>query len=587
MVDSTPEVSQTEPSTPVNRPLPADRGSHSVPSQHSRRRSIPLPPLVMPGILAQFSQETDSRRSRSRSPARIRTGEVSRSRSRSRNRSISPGNTPIRGRRDSSAYTTRERRRRRSSIITTQDGQQIFDPKYVGAVTVDYLRFFCQVLMEEKSRQISNNERKDKENDRQSLDEDKEANSEDNEVEMDISGSEESVVEPHNEFDHSLQIPSDSDVLHSPISPDIDVQSPLISISQPELGSTSMPQSPIPSTSISQPTKQPFKSYLERILEKQRQKKGTKIVDSPLTYTPNVPESDIETPVVQETERFAINPDVIIESDVNDTPTANESLDFEMEPVFDPEDDNEPGRGSLLNFRDSVVISGNRTPEYSADRILQTNYSPTKLVTPSTSEFAYDYDRAINPESSLSPEGVIHEQYTLNNEDSEAILEHISESEAENDESKLAERYTQTISQPKPTKRIRGSPKKFSESGDIPIGMIKGLVNTTRLQSYINGPARKRKKLDRIPANIHEQIRLFSEEFLQSVVSDLEAYAGHRDSEEIDISDVILYMNRLKGVEQKNESEVENISKLAQNFLPLELLISLDNSLSESLRQHK
>lgn len=599
----TPELSQTEPSTPVHRAVSPERGSHSVPW----RRSIQLPPSVMPGILAQFSQESDPRPARARSTSRNRGGE--RSRSRSRHKSMSPRDTPIRRGRGRETEREREnledtpgRRRRRSSIITTLDGQTVFDPKYVGAVTVDYLRFFCQVLMEE--RQKTGNEREEADSERERRDES------DTTGLNPTSQSDDSAVEPRNEFDHSLQIPSDSEVLNSPISARELVKSPILSIFQPESPTTNISAAPLPTPSVPQPgiqpAKQPFKSYLERILEKQRQKKG-KTVQSPVLHAP---ENDIETPTEDQSTKFVIDPKFSATpvNDENQEPEydggsdmgpveldidvdQSSELDFRMDPVFETEEE-EAEPEPLLNVRDSVVITNqredvNRTPEYSFDHGFDT-YSPTKLVTPATSEFNYSYDRAINSEASTSPEGVIHEQYTLNHEDSEAILEQVTESAPDEwgvaEPLLITEHRRPSIEQPR-IKRIKDTPTKFSGSSDIPIRMIKGLVNTARLHGFISGPPTKKKKLDRLTTTTQDQIRLFSEEFLQSVVSDLEAYAGHRGSQEIGLSDVILYMNRLKGIEQRNELEVESISKLAQGFLPLELLISLDNSLSESLHR--
>lgn len=600
-----PELSQTEPSTPIQRAVSPERGSHSVPW----RRSIQLPPSVMPGILAQFSKDSDQRPARARSSSRNRGGE--RSRSRSRHRSMSPRDTPIRRGRGRDTNRGREnpedtpgRKRRRSSIITIKDGQTVFDPKYVGAVTVDYLRFFCQVLMEE--RQTAGNEREDVDSERERR------NIKDATDLKTTSQSEDSAVEPRNEFDHSLQIPSDSDVLHSPISARELVRSPILSIFQPESPSANISPASLPTQSPShpgiQPAKQPFKSYLERILEKQRQKKGKTTMKSPIL---NAPENNVETPTEGQSTNFVIDPKLSATpvNDENQEPEydggsdtgpaeldidvdESSELDFRMDPVFETEEE-EAEPEPLLNVRDSVVISNqqedvNRTPEYSFDHGFDT-YSPTKLVTPATSEFNYSYDRAINSEASTSPEGVIHEQYTLNNEDSEAILEQVSESvpdEWDITEPRPIARDRRPSIEWSRIKRIKDTPTKFSGSFDIPIRMIKGLVNTARLHGFISGPPTKKKKLDRITTTTQDQIRQFSEEFLQSVVNDLEAYAGHRGSEEIGLSDVILYMNRLKGIEQRNESEVESISKLAQSFLPLELLISLDNSLSESLH-HK
>lgn len=77
-----------------------------------------------------------------------------------------------------------------------------------------------------------------------------------------------------------------------------------------------------------------------------------------------------------------------------------------------------------------------------------------------------------------------------------------------------------------------------------------------------------------------------SNDFLESLVSDLEAYSTHRtgsNESQINILDVFLYLNRIKfGRRETQQDEIENISRLAQNFLPLELLIELHDNLLKS-----
>lgn len=75
-------------------------------------------------------------------------------------------------------------------------------------------------------------------------------------------------------------------------------------------------------------------------------------------------------------------------------------------------------------------------------------------------------------------------------------------------------------------------------------------------------------------------------DFLESLVSDLEAYSTHRtssDESQINILDVFLYLNRIKfGKRETQHDEIENISRLAQKFLPLELLIELHDNILKS-----
>ena len=63
-----------------------------------------------------------------------------------------------------------------------------------------------------------------------------------------------------------------------------------------------------------------------------------------------------------------------------------------------------------------------------------------------------------------------------------------------------------------------------------------------------------------------------------TLMDDLKSYAEHRQSQTVDMKDVLLYLQRInfagKG-SSTNETEIDRISELAQKFLPLENLIAL------------
>ena len=73
-------------------------------------------------------------------------------------------------------------------------------------------------------------------------------------------------------------------------------------------------------------------------------------------------------------------------------------------------------------------------------------------------------------------------------------------------------------------------------------------------------------------------------------MDDLKSYAEHRQSQTVDMKDVLLYLQRInfagKG-SSTNETEIDRISELAQKFLPLENLIALDNDLYDTISPQK
>ena len=57
---------------------------------------------------------------------------------------------------------------------------------------------------------------------------------------------------------------------------------------------------------------------------------------------------------------------------------------------------------------------------------------------------------------------------------------------------------------------------------------------------------KKRVKQNRLSASAVQLVTAKSNEFLQQLMVDLEAYAGHRQSNKINIQDALLYLNRIR-----------------------------------------
>mgnify|MGYP001134018608 CR=1 FL=1 len=188
-----------------------------------------------------------------------------------------------------------------------------------------------------------------------------------------------------------------------------------------------------------------------------------------------------------------------------------------------------------------------------------------------------------------SPGGIIEEQYTMDNDQLEIFSDN-SDSEEERQFHVSNNEMEETTSSSKEhvlLPRVKMSkPTWQSQTGNVSLSLptVKNLVNYISISNLEAGPPRKKRKDVRITTDLYELIREKTDEFLGSLVADLGAYARHRTNEDdpqINIQDVILYLNKLKFTDNNNqrESQVHSIAKLAQNFLPLELLLSLDENL--------
>lgn len=449
-----------------------------------------------------------------------------------------------------------EARRRRLSIVT-QDG--VIDIKYLGSVTLDYLRLFCRVTLREKE-----NEKLQQQEQHQH----------------------QQTHRIPDEFDLSLPLPSPApeDVLGSPIPTPV-----------PRIEPRPLPLE-----------RKPFKSYLERILESQRRRRTIK---SPVVST-EAPQPDLFTtpgadspfvtprivPVILPSVSLTHSPEIesiparrparassplppaaeaIEDPDTNDLDfNAIDDAGVEVEvpeaglsPVPLPEPLPEPVHEPLPEIENTPRIIA--SPEQALDE------TPTQAQTPEEVSFPGDFGDLgdFNPEQittpqpfSSSPDGIVTEQYLVEDEPSH-ILEELD---------RLHNETPQEVHLPSPPPPPPPVPTRPA-STNVPTNFVKGVVKTVNLH---NAPSRKKRRVERIGRETSALLRELSEDFLSSVMGDLEAYAKHRGSKQIAIKDAVLYLNRISN---DDGTEIETISKLARNFLPRELLVALDNSLEESM----
>lgn len=614
-------VSRTEPSTPLRNVVKVDllAANYSLPILRDSLYRNHLPRPEIPTLSEILQQERLSRDfSRLRSVSRSRSH--SRSRPRTPNRRVSDYHDSAR-RESEYREAVNSRRRRRSSMITTQSGQIVYDSTYVGPVTIDYLRFLCKVQIDETIAR-----------ERPPPPETAMKDGFDN-------------SEPHspasaNDFDHSLPLPSDN-FLRSPGQLQ-DVLGQTAFAEAVQLLTEAMEPPP----AIAEPPKsrKVFKSYLERILESQRKIRLTdqRTSDSfvkndtvashsseqtkpPINDKPGLVIEDhlvdsaafdklnltsvgftntdtfgTKTGLAEQTELqqsyIVDNTDVFNSIDkspltkADAAPAVFNGVEYTPNDVYDFGDDAQD-MDITPNVNDSPGrIIGNVVPdENPASNETETpgwnphQYSPSEIVTPPQDPELY-HDRI----NSTSPQGIIHEEYTMNDagyDDNQqtALLE-----------DPIIDDFDNHIDSPpddgarKNLVRVTGTSSASKRAGtvsELPLNKIRHLVKHIQHTSSATGlgsPPRKKKRVNRLPPATYSHIQKLSGEFLQSLVGDLEAYATHRGASQILLKDVVLYLNRIRTAE-KGSDRFENITNLAQDFFPLEHLISLDNSLQEAM----
>ncbi|KAI5951373.1 hypothetical protein KGF54_004447 [Candida jiufengensis] len=129
----------------------------------------------------------------------------------------------------------------------------------------------------------------------------------------------------------------------------------------------------------------------------------------------------------------------------------------------------------------------------------------------------------------------------------------------------------------------------FNEGSDteytIKIDDINEIVQNVIDQNKSNEEASEQNEdILELSKAVLRKIQSKSNSFLQNLMNDLKMYAFSRDSTEVDMSDVLLYLKRINFAGNNDSTkDVEKISGIAQRNLPLELFMQLDDSLCQTI----
>ncbi|KAG5417478.1 hypothetical protein I9W82_005113 [Candida metapsilosis] len=109
--------------------------------------------------------------------------------------------------------------------------------------------------------------------------------------------------------------------------------------------------------------------------------------------------------------------------------------------------------------------------------------------------------------------------------------------------------------------------------------------NLLHRQSSIGGSA-ENNQIYKLPNSILQLLQSQSDEFLQNVMDSLKLYALSRDSNKVDMTDLILYLRSINfGNTGETMGDIERVFDIAQDHLPLELIIELENSIEKALSE--
>ncbi|OBA20121.1 hypothetical protein METBIDRAFT_44587 [Metschnikowia bicuspidata var. bicuspidata NRRL YB-4993] len=549
----------TVPTTPLRGVVRVDGeyANYSAPTQ-TWVNTVPLLPPALPEILSQMSLRRTSAMRQRMTPHRLtQSSPALRETSRIRSAISSRKHTPTR---KISDHLTIRRRRRSSSGVP-------YESAFSGTLNKDFLRLFSRTLVKEKKQLIE---------------------------------------EPDDQVYRAL----DKQYMIASVSPqgpvrDFDLSLPL-PLSDGEMDSCEEIPSPVHSHEkdpkiIPENSKPVFKSYLEQILES-RLKKPMQKFD--LMFDK---ESSEEAARPDKLKNMINTSKFIIENTLSGLPEASfdthpmESFMKLAEPVafgllHDDASSNESSEkenltsnmeGPFRSIRLPQIGLGNKTPESydikfdNIDQLDVPSWDPVPIYNDSdTLHLSIANVNASDPDSELSHTEIVLGHYTVDNND---IITDQPSFDAVN--SDFASHVT-----PSPhTSPIRiqamNSRSNLSRNLNLPKNLVKGLVSVAQhlpLKALSRSPPRKKQKLRRVKPDVINLLSQKSNEFLLHVMQDLTDYAVHRSSDQINISDALLFVNRINSRHKLLGEEIE-FPKLAQNVFPLELLMSLDNSLQESV----
>ncbi|KAI5969934.1 hypothetical protein CANMA_000974 [Candida margitis] len=113
--------------------------------------------------------------------------------------------------------------------------------------------------------------------------------------------------------------------------------------------------------------------------------------------------------------------------------------------------------------------------------------------------------------------------------------------------------------------------------------IIRNLLSRQQLESNSSEDT-PQQHISNAPSSILQQIQSSSNEYLQNLMNTLKLYAFSRDSNKVDITDLILYLRQINfGGTGETMGDIERIFDIAQDNLPLELVIALENSVEQAL----
>ncbi|KAK6460642.1 hypothetical protein DFJ63DRAFT_337399 [Scheffersomyces coipomensis] len=572
--------SATEPSTPLRNIVTTDSqsGNYTNPT-HST--SIHLPPNELTEVTKRLSQQFRSSIIRPRSRTRVRQSTPG------RDKQLTP--TRSNGNRRASEVI----RRRRSSMITDK-GEVVYGSEYAGPITIDYLRFFCKVVIKQQEHDIHEKE-SNVEEDHFSPQVPKYSPPKNNSFESPFIDAD-STPKPTTDFDQSLPLPSSTEkVLKSPFQ---------ILSNLDDSGNFTPTNTRRKSSNLSYSTdkengevaSKPL-SYLEKILLSKRLKRKSDTI-KPIENSVLQPhEQEIYSPVKSEfiihsdRENKEVSPSVLddhhhlpisamdAQSEEMDFHIAYDVLENQVQDFNDDIDDHDIERDHIPGLTHT-----NDVPESPVQVHDQVQLPISPMVTPQNAGVDFN--------NGFYPEAIIQEEFTMQDEPGNYsdLLERDASIEADGGSSEVdAVEGDKLIKIP----TIRSSTVRSSKSL-LPLSSVKNLVKSIRIHAsrddHTNRITKKQKVLKTIPQDVYQNIQAKSDQFLKSLLSDLEAYSHHRSngkSSQINMKDISLYLNRIKfaGKTGSRDSEINKISVLAQNFLPLELLLQLNNSLNGQLER--
>ncbi|CCE85478.1 Piso0_005075 [Millerozyma farinosa CBS 7064] len=628
---STRGHSVTEPSTPSKRVKLYDERIeiHSQPSSSSRiTKQVKLPPHELPDITALlgYGTHTPGSISQRRWSGRISAPSTSHRETSGRQVMSPAANTPTKrrdtGSRDSQRQQSR-RSSRRSSIITDRNGVKKFDPAYVGPITIDYLRFLCKVSIEEKANHAEHVKREESVPPQESSGATNEVHDESGQVERRSSLANKSrtnsgVTSPSDRtFEHSLPLPDETfqrDTLDAPFEAFISFAS-----------SASRFQSRSPATAnikSNEATKEKPFSYLERILANHSSKRDNAFVENRARRSEQIAEDGSHSASIRgsansSTSRFVIHDSYLastgnLEDKVGqitpDSKSQDQNIDIERTNTASL-DVSESATGTLhpnpeedASSSNNMLQEAQRDYNNTDDALIHDSSAPVRSGTfnnediPIFPEVNNDFHPSRSDSSSPQTDeaGLTSKhEFTLNDDLPDPFQSHFQEDNLdENPELAESEAKNEYNTESKSTTNIKHSLRSKPREGVVPnasisLGNVRNLTRLLEVERNTGAKVSKRGVLRRkMPLESLRMIQDKSSDFLKSLVSDLEAYSMHRTGSyesQINISDVFLYLNRIKfGRRETKQDEIENISRLAQDFLPLELLIELHDNLMKS-----